>query len=88
LTTFQALVVTVKGDDLMFFNNQPVTLDGLQKALETAARDGRTRELIIKADRQVRHGLIVQIMGVALKAGISTVNMATRPEVPGPGGTS
>lgn len=83
LTTFQALVVTVKSDDLMFYNNQPVTIEGLQKALQSAVRDGRARELIIKADRQVRHGTIVQIMGIALKAGISTVNMATRPEAPG-----
>jgi len=82
VTTFQSLVVTVTRDNLLFFNNQPTTIEALEKSLRTAVQQGRGRELIIKADRQVSHGTVTQIMGVALKAGITAVNIAARVESP------
>jgi biopolymer transport protein ExbD len=80
--TFQGLVVMVKSEELMFFNNQPVTLEGLKAALEVEAKKSRNPELIIKADRQVPHGTMVKIMSLAFEAGIPAVNIATRPELP------
>jgi biopolymer transport protein ExbD len=82
LTTFQGLVVTVTRENLLFFNNQPTTLERLQQSLRAAARQNRNAELIIKADQQVSHGTVIQIMSVALKSGISVVNLAARPELP------
>jgi biopolymer transport protein ExbD len=78
ITTFQYLVLTVTRDNLMFFNDQPVPLEKLEQALREAIQKGRGRELIIKADKQVSHGTVTQIMGIALKAGITMVNMAAR----------
>ena len=44
---------------------------------------GRERqELNIKADKQVPHGVVVEIMNIAFKAGIHSVNLATRPDTP------
>ncbi|HUI05464.1 MAG TPA: biopolymer transporter ExbD [Verrucomicrobiae bacterium] len=82
VTTFQSLVVTVTRDNLLFFNNQPTTLETLEQSLRAAVQQGRGRELIIKADRQVAHGTVTQIMSVALKAGITVVNIAARAENP------
>jgi biopolymer transport protein ExbD len=81
--SFQGLVVTVTRDNLLFFNNQPTSLDALRKALQTAAQQSHNQELIIKADRQVPHGTVIQIMSIALEAGVSAVNLATRPELAG-----
>lgn len=83
ITTFQSLVVTVKSESLIFFNNQPVTMPALEKALRDAVVKGRGKELIVKADRQVPHGTIVEIMGLGVKAGCSVINLATRIEAPG-----
>ena len=80
-TSFQEMVVTVTRDKLLFFNNQPITMEKFQRALTSAVRQGRRTELIIKADRQVPHGAVVELMSVALKAGVTVVNLATRPEV-------
>ena len=80
VTTFQSLVVTVTRDNLLFFNNQPTTLEKLEQSLRDSVRRGRGRELIIKADRQVSHGTVTQIMSAALKAGITEVNIAARVE--------
>lgn len=86
-STFQGLVVTVTRENLLFFNNQPTTLERLQQSLQAAAQQDRNAELIIKADQQVPHGTVIQIMNVALKAGITVVNLAARPELPAAAGT-
>jgi biopolymer transport protein ExbD len=87
IANFQSLVVTVARDDLLFFNNQPVPLEKLEQALRDAIQQGRGRELIIKADKQVSHGTVTDIMSAALRAGIPMVNIAARPELP-PAGAS
>jgi biopolymer transport protein ExbD len=79
--TFRGQVVTVTRENLLFYNQQRTTLEGLQKALQAAGRQ-RVQELIIKADKQVPHGTVVQIMTLAVEAGIPSVNIATRPEMP------
>ncbi len=81
--SFQSLVVTVARDDLVFFNDQPVPLDKLEQTLREAVQQGRGRELIIKADKQVAQGTVMEIMGAAVRAGIPVVNIAARPGVTG-----
>jgi biopolymer transport protein ExbD len=80
---FQSLVVTVARDDLVFFNDQPIPLDKLEQTLREAVQQGRGRELIIKADKQVAQGTVMEIMGAAVRAGIPVVNIAARPGVAG-----
>src|SRR5580704_1683113 len=86
--TFQSLVVTVARDDLLFFDNQPISIDKLEPALREAVQRGRGRELIINAGEQVSHGTVVEIMSAANRAGITTVNMAARTDAPGAGGAN
>jgi len=83
--SFQPLVLTVTRDNLLFFNNQQTTLDKLAESLREAVQKGVSRELVIKADRQVSFGTIVQIRSVAIKAGITSVNEAARSEASGAG---
>jgi biopolymer transport protein ExbD len=82
INSFQSLVVTVARDNLLFFNDQPVTMDKLEQALREAAQQGR-RELIIKADQQVSYGTVTEIESAAYRAGITTMNVAARPAAPG-----
>ncbi len=84
VASFQGLVVTVTRDNVMFFNNQPVTPENLRTALREAVRQAPHNELVIKADRQVSHGAIVQLMSIAFESGVTAVNLATRAEIPAP----
>src|SRR5437879_13357651 len=54
--SFQSLVVTITPASQLFFNNQPTTLQQLQKDLLAAVQQNRNQELVIKADKQVPHG--------------------------------
>ena len=80
--SFPTLVVTVTSKDLLFFNNQPTSLADLQKALREEVRRVPNQELIIKADKQVPQGVVIEIMNIAFKAGVHGINLATRPETP------
>lgn len=79
--SFQGLVVTVTSKNLLYFNNQLTTPDELRQSLRIAAQQSRNQELIIKADQQVPHGTVVEVMTIALEAGITAVNLATRPAI-------
>ena len=80
--SFQGLVVTVAQTNLVFLNNQSVRIEDLPRLLRAAVGKTRNAELVVKADARVPHGTIVQIMGMAFEAGVTTVNLATRPPVP------
>ncbi|HUJ10159.1 MAG TPA: biopolymer transporter ExbD [Verrucomicrobiae bacterium] len=86
-SSFPSLVLTVTRDNLLFFNNQPVTLENFGQALREAIQQKNSHELIIKADRAVSFGTIVQIRSIAIKAGITSVNEAARAEASLPGAT-
>jgi biopolymer transport protein ExbD len=82
---FQTLVVTVARDDLMFFKEQPISVDKLEQVLREAVQQGRGHELIVKAGEQVTHGTEMQINSAAYRAGITTINWAVRPSESGAG---
>jgi biopolymer transport protein ExbD len=79
----QSLVVTVASDDLVFFNDQPIAMDKLEQTLRDAVQQTRGHELIIKADKKVAQGTVMEIYGAAVRAGIPVVNIAARPGVTG-----
>ena len=80
--SFQTLVLTVNRDNLVFLNNQAITLEKLPDLLREVVQKQHTQELIIKADIQVSYGTVMDVTAMALDAGISAVNLATRPAKP------
>jgi biopolymer transport protein ExbD len=79
---FQTLVLTVARDDLLFFNDQPVPMEKLEQTLREAAQQRHAHDLVIKADKQVTWGRLAEIQSAAIRAGITYVNQAARPEGP------
>ena len=76
---FQGLVITVTRADVLFFNERRTSLDELGQQLEAAVRRSTAaQELVVKADAQVPHGTVVEIMSMAIQAGITSINIATR----------
>jgi len=66
----------------LFFKNKPTTFAQLPDQLRLAASETRNAELIIKADRHVGYETLIKVIDTAFAAGISAVNLATRPETP------
>ena len=71
-------------DEIIFFDDvryraTPGDQKKLLKALSLRIKPGHESTLIIQADRKVSHGTVVDLMNMALVAGIDKVNIAAKP---------
>ena len=85
--TFVSLVVDAGGK--VFLDEQPVTGDELAARLTQAAARNKNTEIQLRADKAVPYGQVVELMGIANKAGLSRIGFVTEPppaEAPKPGG--
>ena len=74
---FVTLVVDRSGQ--AFLNDKPVVLQELARQLtQTASRNPDT-EVQLRADEAVPYGKVVEVMGVAQKAGLSRIGFVAEP---------
>lgn len=66
-------------DDVRFVLSEPEAADKVKRALSKAVQDKPGQAMIIEADRQVRHGTMVNLINLAAASGIPQVYVATRP---------
>jgi len=77
---FVTLVVDKSGQ--IFLNDKPLKLDELTRELaQTAGRNPDT-EVQLRADEAVPYGKVVEVMGVAQKAGLSRIGFVAEPGKP------
>lgn len=74
----ETIVVTITGENITYLNNKVVTSKELQKELSKAGL--RSRPLLIKADRRVSVGRIVDVWNLCRDLGIERINIATSQE--------
>jgi len=75
------LMLTITAENILFLNEEPVTLDKLGEALTAAFAQRKDRILIIKADQEVKHGFVVQAMDIAKLNGADRLAIATEPKL-------
>ena len=74
---FVTLVVNKAGQT--FLNDQPLNLEQLGAALaQTAGQDPDT-EVQLRADESVPYGKVVEVMGMAQKAGLNRIGFVAEP---------
>ena len=69
------LIVTLTGQDLLFLNNQPITVRELVPQIQQAAQDNKT--VLLKADTNASLGRIVEIWDMCRQYSIPQINIAT-----------
>jgi len=69
------LVITITGEDVIYFNNALVTTQELKIALKAA--DIEELSILIKADRRSSMGRIVDVWDLCRILGIERINIAT-----------
>ncbi|WFB37387.1 biopolymer transporter ExbD [Kiritimatiellota bacterium B12222] len=77
-----AMVVTLTRNELVFFNDQRIDLDGLPRALERAHLENPDLPLVIEADESITVAVQMQVVGQASRAGIQEIALATRGVTP------
>ncbi|MEM7393550.1 MAG: biopolymer transporter ExbD [Verrucomicrobiota bacterium] len=76
--TYGSMVLRMTQENLIFFNDERTTMEGLLSHLRRAHSMNKDAVLIVEADGRVPHRLIVEIYNKALQAGIPEVSLATR----------
>jgi biopolymer transport protein TolR len=74
---FVTLVLDPAGQ--LFLNDKPIATAQLAEQLAATARQNPETEIQLRADRAVPYGRVVEVMGVAHKAGLSRIGFVTEP---------
>ena len=69
------LVVTLTAQDLLFLNEEPVTISALTEKIREAAAEHKT--LLLKADTRASLGRVVEIWDLCRQFGVPQINIAT-----------
>jgi len=77
---FVTLVVDKTGQ--AFLDDKPQPLDELARLLSQTARQHPDTEVQLRADEAVPYGKVVEVMGVAQKAGLSRIGFVAEPSPP------
>lgn len=73
----EKLEVSIGSDDTIYFGEEKVSLPQLEEILQQEPEKSRT--LILRADKVVTHGLVVNVMDIATKSGFKKLAVATTP---------
>ncbi len=74
---FVTLVVDRAGQ--AFLGDKPLALEELARSLTQTARQNPDTEVQLRADEAVPYGKVVEVMGVAQKAGLSRIGFVAEP---------
>lgn len=69
------MVITLTAQDLLFLNDQPITINDLTARLKEAARDKKT--VLLRADTNASLGRVVEIWDLCRELNIPQINIAT-----------
>jgi biopolymer transport protein TolR len=77
---FVTLIVDKSGQ--AFLNDKPLPLDELAQKLTQTASQNPDTEVQLRADEAVPYGRVVEVMGVAQKAGLKRIGFVAEPAPP------
>jgi biopolymer transport protein ExbD len=80
LQRIEKAVIIVSKDSKIFFRNKEISLQELPPILKDAMAESIDKSLIVSADKEVHHGLIVSIMDIARQSGVEKLVVSTEPE--------
>ena len=74
----RTLEIEMSKDKKIFLAGKPITVLGLEQALRKLDVKGRKQTAIIKADKLLPYGEVIQVMGLLQKAGIPDISVAVK----------
>ncbi len=77
--TEELLVVTIAKNGKVYLNDNVMTLDELGKKLSAIRKLQADKQVYLRADQDVRYGLVMKTIAEIKQAGIERLGMVTRP---------
>jgi biopolymer transport protein ExbD len=81
----QEVVLVLTRDDRLYFNNDLTEIAQLGDRMRERLQARSDTIVIIRADKEVLHGRVVEVMDIAKNAGAARLSIATEPKVSGSG---
>lgn len=77
-TAARSMLLVISQEGHYYFNDDRITSSSLSQRLEKAAHDQPDARLLIAADANIDHKMMVDVYNKAMRAGIGKVAIATR----------
>lgn len=76
----KGITVIIAAGGVIYLNNRAVKMDGLFDAIKTELASSADKTVIIKADKDIPHGIVVKVLDMAKRSGAAKLSIATEPE--------
>lgn len=76
----QDIVITVTRNNEIFLNDEKMTSGQLPIALLEKLTKSQRKVVLIKPDKRVETGKLVEVMGIAKSVGVESIGIATEPQ--------
>lgn len=76
--TKKSIEITITQENLLFYNAERISLDELKLKFKSLGKTAPDSVIVIKADGNVKHSKVVEIMATAKENNLSKLAIATR----------
>ena len=76
----KSIEITITQENFLFYNADRISFDELKLKLKSLAKTAPESTIVIKADGNVKHSKVVEIMAEAKENGLTRLAIATRPK--------
>ncbi|MFH1950621.1 MAG: protein TolR [Pseudomonadota bacterium] len=78
-TQDEPLMLTVNKNKEIFLESHQIKLDDLESKVRKIFENRRDKEVLLKADKDVSYGFVIDVVARVKKAGIDKLGMVTEP---------
>jgi biopolymer transport protein TolR len=75
----EQLMISIDRENRVFLNNYQVELENLKEKLAKIIETRGSREVYLRADRDISYGMVVRVMSEVKAAGVENLGMVTTP---------
>lgn len=75
----QPIIISISGQNDIYLNDRRTTMSNLAAAVTDEQKKHGNPQVLLKADRSVPYGVVVQVMGALKAAGVEKLGMVTEP---------
>jgi biopolymer transport protein TolR len=77
----ERLVISITGKQDIYLNEYKISLDTLQRKLETIYQNRPDRAVFLRADEALPYGFVMEVMAAVRQSGMTRIGMVTEPLV-------
>ena len=78
-TSDEPLMLTINREKEIFLEDHKISLEGLEMKIQKIFENRRSKEVLLRADKDVPYGFVIKVIAGIKKAGIEKLGMVTEP---------